>query len=93
MSPAVLAAENTAATCTRELVSHTFTWSRESVNARRKPHRTSVRSRPHGRLRVAGTPIHQRRTYQLWRVEIRRPDDDKLVASGPVRLQNLEANS
>jgi uncharacterized protein (TIGR00369 family) len=49
-----------------------------------RPHRT-------GRLRVAGTPIHQGRTYQLWQIEIRRPDDDKLVARGQVRLQNLEA--
>jgi 1,4-dihydroxy-2-naphthoyl-CoA hydrolase len=51
-----------------------------------RPHRT-------GRLRVAGAPIHQGRTSQLWQVEIRRPDDDKLVAQGHVRLQNLEANS
>jgi uncharacterized protein (TIGR00369 family) len=50
--------------------------------------------RPHrsGRLRVIGEPIHQGRSYQLWQVEIHRADDDKLVARGQVRLQNLEAN-
>jgi 1,4-dihydroxy-2-naphthoyl-CoA hydrolase len=49
--------------------------------------------RPHrdGRLEVVATPIQQGRTQQLWQVEIRRPDDDKLVARGQVRLQNVEA--
>ena len=47
-----------------------------------RPHRSS-------RLRVVGEPIHQGRTYQLWQVEIRRADDDQLVARGQVRLQNL----
>jgi uncharacterized protein (TIGR00369 family) len=49
--------------------------------------------RPHrsGRLRVVGVPIHQGRTQQLWQVELRRPEDDKLVARGQVRLQNVEA--
>jgi uncharacterized protein (TIGR00369 family) len=48
--------------------------------------------RPHrsGRLRVTAVPIQQGRTQQLWQVEIRRPDDDKLVARGQVRLQNVE---
>jgi 1,4-dihydroxy-2-naphthoyl-CoA hydrolase len=47
--------------------------------------------RPHrsGRLNVAATAIQQGRTQQLWRVEIRRPDDGKLVALGQVRLQNV----
>lgn len=47
--------------------------------------------RPHrsGRLSVVATPIHQGRTQQLWQVEMRRPDDQKLVARGQVRLQNL----
>lgn len=47
--------------------------------------------RPHraGRLSVVAVPVHQGRTQQLWEVEIRRPDDDKLVARGQVRLQNL----
>jgi uncharacterized protein (TIGR00369 family) len=48
--------------------------------------------RPHrgGRLSVVAVSIHQGRTQQLWQVEIRRPDDDKLVARGQVRLQNSE---
>ena len=47
--------------------------------------------RPHraGRLNVLATAIHQGRTQQLWLVEIRRPEDDKLVARGQVRLQNV----
>ena len=49
-----------------------------------RPHRT-------GRLHVLAVPIQQGRTQQLWRVEIRRPDDDKLVARGQVRLQNIDA--
>jgi uncharacterized protein (TIGR00369 family) len=49
--------------------------------------------RPHrsGRLDVVATPIHQGRTQQLWQVEIRRPEDEKLVARGQVRLQNVAA--
>ncbi|MDQ1540361.1 MAG: hypothetical protein QOH29_1087 [Actinomycetota bacterium] len=49
--------------------------------------------RPHrnGRLQVEANAIHQGRTQQLWQVEIRRPDDDKLVARGQVRLQNIDA--
>jgi 1,4-dihydroxy-2-naphthoyl-CoA hydrolase len=48
--------------------------------------------RPHrsGRLDVVATAIQQGRTQQLWQVEIRRADDDKLVARGHVRLQNVE---
>ena len=49
--------------------------------------------RPHrsGRLGVLATPIQQGRSQQLWQVEIRRPDDGKLVARGQVRLQNIDA--
>jgi 1,4-dihydroxy-2-naphthoyl-CoA hydrolase len=49
--------------------------------------------RPHrsGRLQVTATPIQQGRTQQLWQVELRRAQDDKLVARGQVRLQNVEA--
>jgi 1,4-dihydroxy-2-naphthoyl-CoA hydrolase len=49
-----------------------------------RPHRT-------GRLNVAAIAIQQGRTQQLWRVEIRRPEDGKLVALGQVRLQNIPA--
>jgi uncharacterized protein (TIGR00369 family) len=47
--------------------------------------------RPHrdGRLNVLATAIQQGRTQQLWRVEIRRPEDEKLIALGQVRLQNV----
>ena len=48
--------------------------------------------RPHrsGRLQVLAEPIQQGRTQQLWQVELRRPEDDKLVARGQVRLQNID---
>jgi 1,4-dihydroxy-2-naphthoyl-CoA hydrolase len=51
--------------------------------------------RPHrdGRLHVVATAIHQGRTQQLWQVEVSRPEDDKLVARGQVRLQNIDAQS
>jgi 1,4-dihydroxy-2-naphthoyl-CoA hydrolase len=49
-----------------------------------RPHRT-------GRLQVLAVSIQQGRTQQLWQVEIRRPEDDKLNARGQVRLQNIEA--
>jgi uncharacterized protein (TIGR00369 family) len=47
--------------------------------------------RPHrsGRLAVVAVAIHQGRTQQLWQVELRRAEDDKLVARGQVRLQNV----
>ena len=46
-----------------------------------------------GRLAVVATPIQQGRTQQLWQVEIHRPEDQKLVARGQVRLQNIEAGA
>src|SRR5437764_3064422 len=49
-----------------------------------RPHRT-------GRLQVVAVPIQQGRTQQLWQVEIRRPEDEKLIARGQVRLQNIGA--
>ena len=51
--------------------------------------------RPHrrGRLAVRADAIQQGQTQQLWQVEIRRPEDDKLVARGQVRLQNVEGAS
>jgi 1,4-dihydroxy-2-naphthoyl-CoA hydrolase len=51
--------------------------------------------RPHkeGRLNVLAEPLQQARSQQLWQVEIRRPDDRKLVAHGQVRLQNVDARS
>jgi 1,4-dihydroxy-2-naphthoyl-CoA hydrolase len=51
--------------------------------------------RPHrsGRLRVVGEPVHQGRGYQLWQVEIRTAEEDKLIARGQARLQNIEPRS
>jgi 1,4-dihydroxy-2-naphthoyl-CoA hydrolase len=51
--------------------------------------------RPHraGRLEVVAVSVHQGRSQQLWQVEVRRPEDGKLVARGQVRLQNVEAAS
>jgi 1,4-dihydroxy-2-naphthoyl-CoA hydrolase len=47
--------------------------------------------RPHvaGALSVTATPVHQRRTQQLWLCEIVRADDGKAVARGQLRLQNV----
>jgi uncharacterized protein (TIGR00369 family) len=50
-----------------------------------------LRAHWRGRLNVEGITIYQGRTQQLWQVEIRRPEDGKLVARGQVRLQNIEA--
>jgi len=41
-----------------------------------------------GELTAVGTPIHRGRSQQLWQVEI-TDGDDRLVARGQVRLQNL----
>ena len=51
--------------------------------------------RPHrsGRLEVEAVGVHQGHTQQLWQVEIRRPDDHKLVARGQLRLQSVDAAS
>ena len=49
-----------------------------------------LRAHRTGRLRVVGEAIHQGRTYQLWQVVISRDEDDKPVARGQVRLQNLD---
>jgi uncharacterized protein (TIGR00369 family) len=40
-------------------------------------------------VEVVAEPIFQGRTQQLWNVEIRRLDNEKLVAKGQLRLQNL----
>jgi 1,4-dihydroxy-2-naphthoyl-CoA hydrolase len=41
-----------------------------------------------GRLTATGTPIHRGRLQQLWLVEI-RDENERIVARGQVRLQNL----
>lgn len=42
-----------------------------------------------GVLLGEATPIHRGRTQQLWQVDIRRESDDRLLAQGQVRLQNV----
>lgn len=53
-------------------------------------HTDFLRSAREGRLRAVASPIHRGRTQQLWLVEI-RDADERLVARGEVRLQNLAA--
>jgi uncharacterized protein (TIGR00369 family) len=43
-----------------------------------------------GTVYGAATPVHRGRRQQLWTVTI-ADSDDRLVARGQVRLQNLEA--
>ncbi|MFC0005201.1 PaaI family thioesterase [Micromonospora siamensis] len=43
-----------------------------------------------GELTAVGTPVHRGRSQQLWLVEI-TDADERLVARGQVRLQNLTA--
>lgn len=45
-----------------------------------------------GDLVAVGTPLHRGRSQQLWQVEI-RDDQERLVARGQVRLQNLAARA
>ena len=42
-----------------------------------------------GAMTSTGVPLHQGRLQQLWLVETRSDADDRLVARGQVRLQNL----
>ena len=43
-----------------------------------------------GRVGVRATPIQQGRTQQLWNVDI-TDEDGRLVATGQLRLQNVDA--
>ncbi|MGV0607475.1 PaaI family thioesterase [Mycolicibacterium sp. XJ1904] len=43
-----------------------------------------------GTVTAVSTPIHRGRRQQLWQITI-SADDDKLVARGQVRLQNMPA--
>ena len=45
-------------------------------------------SRPGDRLRATARPVHRGRSQQLWQIET-RDDQDRLVARGQVRLQNI----
>jgi uncharacterized protein (TIGR00369 family) len=48
-----------------------------------------LRATTSGVLIAEATPVHRGRTQQLWRVDITREDDGKLVAQSQVRLQNV----
>ncbi|MFI5959259.1 PaaI family thioesterase [Cryptosporangium sp. NPDC051539] len=48
-----------------------------------------LRSMTDGRVSLVATPIQQGRTQQLWLVVLTRDSDDKAVARGQVRLQNV----
>jgi 1,4-dihydroxy-2-naphthoyl-CoA hydrolase len=51
-------------------------------------HTNFLRAAREGRLVATATPIHRGRSQQLWQVEV-HDEDDRLVARGEVRLQNL----
>jgi len=55
-------------------------------------HTDFLRAVRDGRLTATATPIHQGNTQQLWLVNI-TDSDDRLVARGEVRLQNLATRS
>ena len=42
-----------------------------------------------GRVNVVATAISQSRTQQLWQVDIIRDSDDRLIATGQLRVQNI----
>jgi uncharacterized protein (TIGR00369 family) len=47
-----------------------------------------LRSVREGRLTAVATPVHRGRSQQLWQVAV-QDEQDRLVARGEVRLQNL----
>jgi 1,4-dihydroxy-2-naphthoyl-CoA hydrolase len=51
-------------------------------------HTDFLRAVREGELTATGTPIHRGRLQQLWLVEV-HDEQDRLVARGQVRLQNL----
>lgn len=51
-----------------------------------------LRAHRTGRVEAVAEPVHVGRTQQLWQVVIRRAVDDKVVARGQVRLQQLPAD-
>lgn len=48
-----------------------------------------LRSHRSGAIRGSAVPIHRGRTQQLWQIEIVRESDDKPLARGQLRLQNI----
>lgn len=53
-------------------------------------HTDFLRAAREGHLVATAAPIHRGRTQQLWLVEI-RDAEDRMIARGEVRLQNLPA--
>jgi 1,4-dihydroxy-2-naphthoyl-CoA hydrolase len=51
-------------------------------------HTNFLRAARGGRMVAMATPIHRGRSQQLWQVEV-HDDEQRLVARGEVRLQNL----
>jgi 1,4-dihydroxy-2-naphthoyl-CoA hydrolase len=51
-------------------------------------HTNFLRSASEGRMTAIATPVHRGSSTQLWRAEI-RDEQQRLVASGEVHLQNL----
>jgi 1,4-dihydroxy-2-naphthoyl-CoA hydrolase len=51
-------------------------------------HTDFLRSASAGRMTATATPVHRGRSQQLWQVEI-TDEQQRLVARGQVRLQNL----
>ena len=45
-----------------------------------------------GRVDGVATPLHVGRTQQLWQVVLTRPDDERVVARGQVRLAHVEVD-
>ncbi len=92
--------DSSTAGCTRPSSRRSRRPARSRRSRTRACRRSASRTRPTSSARTAAAastswrpPIHQGRTQQLWQVEIRRPDDHKLVARGQVRLQNIEPPS
>ncbi|MGH3356493.1 MAG: PaaI family thioesterase [Nocardioidaceae bacterium] len=50
-----------------------------------------LRATSQGQLTAVATPVHRGRLQQVWLVEI-RDEEERLVARGQVRLQNIEAD-
>jgi 1,4-dihydroxy-2-naphthoyl-CoA hydrolase len=50
-----------------------------------------LRSVSEGELTAVATPVHRGRLQQLWQVEI-RDEDERLIARGQVRLQNIASD-
>ena len=50
-----------------------------------------LRAVSEGELTAVATPIHRGRLQQLWSVEI-HDEDERLIARGQVRLQNIASD-